>query len=82
MAKKTSKTVSKKSTAKITASKPKKMAASKSVVASKVPKLLSPKTPYKRTELFGTLTEQNGSWKKRCTKSIRSLTNGYEGSFN
>ena len=68
-----SKTVAKKSTAKITASKPKKMAASKSVVASKVPKLLSPKTPYKKTELFETLTERTGLGKKDVQKVLETL---------
>jgi len=74
MAKKANKTVSKKSTAKITPAKPKQMTASKKkAVVSKAPKLLPPKTPYKKTELFGTLTEQTELSKKDVQKVLEAL---------
>lgn len=73
MAKKTSKTASKRSVAKITDSKPKKTAVSKQAVIPKVPKLLPPKSPYKKTELFEALTTQTGLSKKEVKNVLETL---------
>jgi len=70
MAKKISKTASKKPVAKVTESKPKKTAATKKAA---IPKLLSPKSPYKKTELFEALTSQTGLSKKEVQKVLEIL---------
>ena len=73
MAKKMSKTASKKPIPKSKVAKPKKTATVKKVAAPKVPKLLVPKAPYKKTELFGTLTAQTGLNKKEVQKVLETL---------
>jgi nucleoid DNA-binding protein len=71
MPKKMSKTASKKPTAKVVPAKPKM--ASKKTAAIKIPKLLSPAAPYKKTELFNTVAEQTGLSKKEVQSVLETL---------
>lgn len=71
MPKKTSKTISKKPSAKAPPIKPKM--ASKKTAIIKISKLLPPQAAYKKTELFSTVAEQTGLGKKEVQSVLQTL---------
>jgi nucleoid DNA-binding protein len=73
MSKKISKIASKKPAPKASPLKPKNMVAVKKAAALKIPKLLSPQSPYKKTELFRAVAEQTGLDKKEVQKVLEAL---------
>jgi nucleoid DNA-binding protein len=73
MSKKISKIASKKPAIKASPLKPKKTATVKKAATLKIPKLLPPRAPYKKTELFKTVAEQTGIHKKEAQKVLETL---------
>ncbi len=71
MTKKTSKTTKKKPAKPVSLKS--KISASKKAPAPKIPKLLAPLTPYKKTELLKTLAEQTTLDKKSVQKVLEAL---------